>query len=80
MGNNGLDRAISVEFQAVDAHFAVDARLVVKVLLVDAVINDVPLVFAGHLDDRVVGSAVDSMGGVLTEYYGLVSHPYRTQR
>ena len=71
MGNDGLDGAIGVELEAVDAYFAVDAGLVVEVLLVDAVVDDVPLVTAGHLDDGVVGGAVDALGGILAEYHGL---------
>ena len=48
-----------VERQAVDAHFAVDARLAVDEVLVDAVVNDVPLILARNLEDGVMGCAVN---------------------
>ena len=41
--------SLLVERHAVDTYLAVDARLVMNEVLVDAVINDVPLVLARNL-------------------------------
>ena len=48
-GHDRLDGAVGIEFHPVDAHFPVYARLVFQVVLVDAVVHDVPFVFARHL-------------------------------
>ena len=61
------DTSLLVERHAVDTYLAVDARLVVNEVLVDAVINDVPLVLARNLEHRVMGSAVDLVLGLLLD-------------
>ena len=54
-GRDGDDAPLLVEGQAIDAHLAVDAGLMVEEVLVDAVIDDVPLVLAGRSEERRVG-------------------------
>ena len=49
-------------------------------MLVYAVINDVPLIFAWYLKNRVVGSAIDAKFGHLLEDYRIVSHGYWSER
>ena len=51
-----LDGTVSIELQAVNADLSVRAgrQAFVKVVLVDAVIDNVPLVRAGLTDDRIV--------------------------
>ena len=58
-----------VEGQTVDAYLAVDAgrKVAVDVVLVDAVVDDVPLVLAGNLQDAVVCRAVDAVLGLLLD-------------
>ena len=58
-GCDGHDTTLLVEGHAVDAHLAMDAWLAVHKVLVDAVIDDVPLVFAWNLKDGIMGCAVD---------------------
>ena len=43
------DASLLVERHAVDAHFAVDAWLVIHIVLVDTVIHDIPFVFSRNL-------------------------------
>ena len=66
-GNDGLDGAVVVELHLVDAHFAVHARLVLDVVLIDAVVDDVPLVFSRNLEHGVVCRAIDFLVGALDE-------------
>ena len=66
-GGDGDDAALTVEGQAVDADLAVDAWLMVNEVLVDAVVDNVPLVLAGQLQDGVVGRAVDLVLGLLLD-------------
>ena len=47
--NDRFDGAVFVEFHLVDTYFAVYARLVFDVILIDAVIYNVPFVFTGNL-------------------------------
>ena len=61
------DTSLLVERHAVDTYLAVDARLVMNEVLVDAVIDDVPLVLARNLEHRVVGSAIDLVLGLLLD-------------
>ena len=49
-------------------------------MLVYAVINDVPLIFAGYLKHRVVGSAIDTKFWHLLEDNRIVSHSYWSER
>ena len=60
-GADGQDGAVLVEEEAVDAYLAVEAgaHLLVEVGGVDAVVDDVPVVVAGHAYDAVVGGAED---------------------
>jgi hypothetical protein len=51
--------SLLVERQTVDAHLAMDARILIQEVLVDAMVDDVPLILAGNLEHRVVGCAVD---------------------
>ena len=71
-GRDGDDAPLLVEGQAIDAHLAVDAGLMVEEVIVDAVIDDVPVVLAGYLEHRVVGRAVDAILGTLTDDHVVV--------
>ena len=75
------DTSLLVERHAVDTYLAVDARLVVNEVLVDAVINDVPFILAWNLKYRVVSCAVDELLGNLLEDSGVfaVNHVDFTQ-
>lgn len=44
-----------------------DAGVLVQEVLVDAVVDDVPLITAGNLEHAVVGGAVDAVLGLLTD-------------
>ena len=46
------------------------------VILVDAVVNDIPFVLARYLQYAVVGSAVDFVLCVLYQYYGVFCTRY----
>ena len=50
------------------------AGAVAEVFLVDAVINDIPLVGTGDVDDGIVCCAVDLVVRVLCYYYWLLCH------
>ena len=56
-----------VERQTVDAHLAMDAWITVHEMLVDAVVNDVPLVLARNLQDTVMGCTVNLVLGLLLD-------------
>lgn len=73
--NDWDDMAFLVEGHTVDAHFAVGAGFgaAVDVVLVDAVIDDVPFVLARQLEHRVVCGAVDKLVGLLEEDGGIGS-------
>lgn len=64
-GDNGTDAAVFVEEEAVDANLAVIARAVGTIILVDAVVDDVPFVTSRNLDNRVMSCAVNLLRGIL---------------
>ena len=64
---DGNDTSLLVERHTVYTYLAVDARLVMNEVLVDAVINDVPLVLTRNLKHRVVGRAIDLVLGLLLD-------------
>ena len=70
------DGAIGVEGHAVDADFTMVAGtlLLVDIVLIDAVIDDIPLVLAGHLDDAVVRRAIDLGTRLLHQHDAVLSH------
>ena len=57
--NNRFDGVVFIELHLVNTYFAVYARLVVDIVFVDAVVNHVPLVFAGDLQNGVVCRSVN---------------------
>ena len=69
---DGNDTSLLVERHTVYTYLAMDAWLVVNEVLVDAVINDVPLVLARNLEHRVMGSAVDLVLGLLLDNHVVV--------
>ena len=75
-GHYGLDASVGQELHAVDTGLAVPAGTLVAgdVVLVDAVVYDVPLVLAGNLQYAVVGRTVDLLLGALDEDDGLVGY------
>ncbi len=75
-----IDAPVVVERQFLYAYLAVNAGTVVQIVLVDAVIHDVPVVGTGHVDHRVVACAVDFLRRILDDYDGIGSHLDRTCR
>lgn len=75
-GDYRADGSVGVELQAVYADFAVDAGAFFRgeVVLVDAVVDDVPFVRAGELQHGVVGGAVYFFLGVLDEDHGVTGY------
>lgn len=75
-GGDGLDAAVGVELHLVDAGLAVPAGTFapVDIVLVDAVVYDVPLILAGYLKHAVVCGAIDFLVGTLDEDDGLVGY------
>ena len=47
---DGYDGAVGIELQAVDAHFAVDARRMVAVRGIDAMVDNNPFVGGGDAE------------------------------
>lgn len=70
------DASFLVESQSVGTYLTMDARSLVgvEVVLVDAMIEDVPLVLAWNLEYGVVGGAIDSVLRVLLQNYRLVGN------
>ena len=68
-GHYGLDAAIGEELHLVDAGLAVPTRTLaaIDVVLVDAVVYNVPLVLAGNLQYAVVGRTIDLLLRTLDE-------------
>ena len=52
---DGYDGAVGFELQAVDAHLAVDARRMVAVRGIDAMVDANPFVGVGQAEHGVVG-------------------------
>ena len=75
-GDDGFDAAVGVELHAVDAGLAVPAGTFapVDIVLVDAVVYDVPLILAGYLKHTVVCGTIDLFLGALDEDDGLVGY------
>jgi hypothetical protein len=59
--------SLLVERQTVDAYLAMDAGVLFDEVLVDAVIDDIPLVLAGDLEHTVMRCAVDFVLGFLLD-------------
>ena len=64
-----FDCSVRIEFHPVNTYFAVPARSVIQMVLVDTVVYDIPFVFSRYLQDRVVGRSVDFFFWILNEYY-----------
>ena len=75
-GHYGFDATIGVELQLVDAGLTMPAGTFapVEVVLVDAMVYDVPLVFTWELQHAIVGRTVDLVFGALDEDDGLGSN------
>ena len=65
--NNGNNTPLLIERHAVDADLAMDAWLVMDEVLIDAMINDVPLVLARNLEHRVMSGAINLILGLLLD-------------
>ena len=66
------DAALLVERQTVDAYLAMGAgntaaELAVYIVLIDAVIDNIPLVATRNLEHGVVGGSIDLVLGLLTD-------------
>lgn len=70
------DRTVIVELQTINADLAVYAGLTVltNIVLIDAMINDVPLVSARLTYNRIMGRAVDLLGRILNRDNGILCH------
>ena len=68
-GHYGLDTAVGEELHLIDAGLAVPTwpLATIDVLLVDAVVYDVPFILARNLQHAVVGGTVDLFLGALDE-------------
>lgn len=75
-----LDSAISIEFQFVDAYLTVNAWLEMDVILVDAMIDNVPLICAGLLDYGIMGGAINLVLWVLNQSDRFLGYLDRTER
>ena len=75
-GHYRLDTSVGVELHLVDAGLAVPAGTFapVDIVLVDAVVYDVPLILAGYLKHAVVCGAIDFLVGTLDEDDGLIGY------
>ena len=75
-GYYGLDTTVREELHLVDAGLAVPTWTLaaIDVVLVDAVVYDVPLILAGYLKHTVVCGAIDLFLGALDEDDGLVGY------
>ena len=71
-----LNAAVGVELHLVDAGLAMPAGTLapVEVVLVDAVVYDIPLILARYLKHTVVCGAIDLFLGALDEDDGLVGY------
>ena len=81
MGRNySLDGSIGIEFQLVDANLTVNTWLEMDVILVDAMIYDVPLICAWLLDHGVMGCAINLVLRVLNQNDRILGYLDRTER
>ena len=71
-----FDAAVGVELHLVDAGFAVPARTFapIDIVLVDAVVYDIPLILAWNLQYAVVCGAIDLLLGALDEDDRLIGY------
>lgn len=75
-----LDGAISIEFQFVDAYLTVNTWLEMNVILVDAMIDNVPLICAWLLNHGVMGGAINLVLWVLNQSDRFLGYLDRTER
>ena len=54
-----FDGVVFIELHLVNTYFAMDARMMVDIVFVDAVVNHVPLVFTGDLQNGVLCRSVN---------------------
>ena len=81
MGRNyPLDGTIGIEFQLVDANLTVYAWLEMDVILVDAMIYDIPFIGTWLLNHRVMGCAINLMLWVLNQNDRILGYLDRTER
>jgi hypothetical protein len=75
-GHYGLDTAVGEELHLIDAGLAVPTWTLaaIDVVLVDAVVYNVPLILTGNLQYAVVSGTVDFLLGTLDEDDGLSSY------
>ena len=78
---NPENLTILAKVHTIGTNFTMIARPLVTtyVILVDAVIEDIPFVLTRYLKDRVMGSAIYLIVGILYKHDGLFSHFYRTE-
>ena len=71
-----FDAAIGEELHLVDTSLAVPtgALVPIEVVLVDAVVYDIPLILARYLKHAVVCGAIDFLFGALDEDDGLIGY------
>ena len=80
--SNNIDLTTLVKCHLVDAYLTVSARaeLTLAVVRIDAMVNNIPLILAIHLKNRVVGSAIDLVLWILLKDNRFVSNGNWTER
>ena len=81
-GFHRLNGSVRIEEHAVDTGLAMNtwAFFPLNIILVDAMIDDVPFVASQYLKYTIVGRAIDFVGRVLNEHDRLLSHLNGAQR
>lgn len=81
MGRNySLDGTIGIEFHLVDADLTMYSWLMLDVILVDAMIYDIPLICTWLLNDGIMGCAINLVLRVLDQNDRILGYLDRTER
>ena len=78
-GCDTTDGAIGIERQAVDAHFTMRARPVVEVVGIDAMVDNIPVAYAGDVHNGIMSRAIDpehTIFAIITDGYENASRRY----
>ena len=67
------DTSLLVERHLVDANLSVESRaeITAQIILIDSMVNDIPLILSWEFEYRVVSSTVDFVLRILNENYRL---------
>ena len=75
-----LDGSIGIKFHLVDADLTVNTWLEMDIILVDAMIDNIPFICARLLDYGVMGSTINLMLRVLNQNDRILRYLDRTER